>query len=94
MARRSCSRYHPSFDRLGILVVLVPVGDEVAVRLLLIKLALGHHSLFWGAIGAMKNPSQPSPGSVRGRRVAREVVLLADLLHRMLDDIADSLGLG
>jgi uncharacterized protein (TIGR02391 family) len=44
-------------------------------------------ALFWGAIGVFKNPSSHRQVEYDDPTVASEVVLLADLLLRLLDDL-------
>jgi uncharacterized protein (TIGR02391 family) len=44
-------------------------------------------ALFWGAIGVFKNPSSHRQVAYEDPTVASEVVLLADLLLRLLDDL-------
>lgn len=44
-------------------------------------------ALFWGAIGVFKNPSSHRQVDFADPTLASEVVLLAVLLHRMLDDV-------
>ena len=48
-------------------------------------------ALFWGAIGVFKNPTSHRQVDYKDRTQAAEVILLADLLLRMLDDIAERL---
>jgi uncharacterized protein (TIGR02391 family) len=45
-------------------------------------------ALFWGAIGVFKNPISHRPVNYENPTVAVEAILLADLLLRMLDDVA------
>jgi len=45
-------------------------------------------ALFWGAIGVFKNPTSHRPVNYDDPTVAAEAVLLADLLLRMLDNMA------
>lgn len=42
-------------------------------------------ALFWGAIGVFKNPSSHRQVDFNDPTLASEIVLFADLLHRMLD---------
>ncbi len=49
-------------------------------------------ALFWGAIGVFKNPSSHRQVEYDDPTLASDVVLLADLLHRMLDQVEDRLG--
>jgi uncharacterized protein (TIGR02391 family) len=44
-------------------------------------------ALFWGAIGVFKNPSSHRQVDYDDPTLASEVVLFADLLHRMLDRV-------
>lgn len=48
-------------------------------------------ALFWGAIGVFKNPTSHRPVNYDDPTVAAEAVLLADLLLRLLDDVAERL---
>ena len=48
-------------------------------------------ALFWGAIGVFKNPTSHRQVDYKDPTQAAEVILLADLLLRMLDDIAERL---
>jgi uncharacterized protein (TIGR02391 family) len=48
--------------------------------------------LFKGAIGLFKNPSSHRPVNYEDPTLASEVVLFADLLHRLLDQIDRRLG--
>ena len=50
-------------------------------------------ALFWGAIGVFKNPSSHRPVEYADPTVASEVILFADLLLRLLDDLAERLDL-
>lgn len=49
-------------------------------------------ALFWGAIGVFKNPSSHRQVDYKDPTQAAEVVLLADLLLRLLDDVEARLG--
>ena len=49
-------------------------------------------ALFWGAIGVFKNPSSHRQVEYDDPTAASEVVLLADLLLRLLDGLAERLG--
>jgi uncharacterized protein (TIGR02391 family) len=51
-------------------------------------------ALFWGAIGVFKNPSSHRQVEYDDPTAASEVVLLADLLLRLLDGLADRLSVG
>ena len=42
-------------------------------------------ALFWGAIGVVKNPSSHRQVEFDDPTLASEIILCADLLHRMLD---------
>jgi hypothetical protein len=44
-------------------------------------------ALFWGAIGLFKNPSSHRQVDFEDATLASEIVLFADLLHRMLDRV-------
>jgi hypothetical protein len=44
-------------------------------------------ALFWGAIGVFKNPPSHRQVDYQDPTQAAEVVLLADLLLRMLDEV-------
>jgi uncharacterized protein (TIGR02391 family) len=44
-------------------------------------------ALFWGAIGVFKNPSSHRQVDFEDPTLASEIVLFADLLHRMLDRV-------
>ena len=44
-------------------------------------------ALFWGAIGVFKNPSSHGQVDYKDPTQAAEVVLLADLLLRLLDEV-------
>ena len=44
-------------------------------------------ALFWGAIGMFKNPPSHRQVDYKDPTQAAEVILLADLLLRMLDDV-------
>jgi len=48
-------------------------------------------ALFWGAIGVFKNPSSHREVHFESREFARDLVLLADLLHRLLDGVEERL---
>jgi uncharacterized protein (TIGR02391 family) len=48
-------------------------------------------ALFWGGIGVFKNPSSHRQVQFKDTTLIREVILLADLLHRMLDDVEQNL---
>ena len=48
-------------------------------------------ALFWGAIGVFKNPTSHRQVDFKDPTQAAEVVLLADLLLRMLDEVAGRL---
>jgi uncharacterized protein (TIGR02391 family) len=45
--------------------------------------------LFKGAIGLFKNPSSHRPVNYENPTIASEVVLFADLLHRLLDQVEE-----
>jgi uncharacterized protein (TIGR02391 family) len=49
-------------------------------------------ALYWGAIGVFKNPSSHRPVEFNDPTFASEVVLLADLLLRLLDERLDTLA--
>jgi uncharacterized protein (TIGR02391 family) len=49
-------------------------------------------ALFWGALGVFKNPTSHRQVDYADATVASEVILLADLLLRMLDDIEKKLA--
>lgn len=49
-------------------------------------------ALFWGAIGVFKNPSSHRQVDFADPTLASEVILLADLLLRMLDQVAEGRG--
>ncbi len=49
-------------------------------------------ALFWGAIGVFKNPPSHRQVNYQDPTQAAEVILLADLLLRMLDDVEARLG--
>lgn len=49
-------------------------------------------ALFWGAIGVFKNPSSHRQVELDDPTLASEVVLLADLLLRLLDAIAQRIS--
>jgi hypothetical protein len=44
-------------------------------------------ALFWGAIGVFKNPPSHRQVNYQDPTQAAEVILLADLLLRMLDEV-------
>ena len=44
-------------------------------------------ALLWGAIGVFKNPSSHRQVDVEDPTLASEIILFADLLHRMLDRV-------
>jgi uncharacterized protein (TIGR02391 family) len=46
-------------------------------------------ALFWGAIGVFKNPSSHRQVDYEDPTLASEIILLADLLHRMLDRVEE-----
>lgn len=46
-------------------------------------------ALFWGAIGVFKNPSSHRQVDFADPTLASEAILLADLLLRMLDQVAE-----
>lgn len=47
-------------------------------------------ALFWGAIGVFKNPSSHRQVDFDDPTLASEIILFADLLHRMLDRLESS----
>ena len=49
-------------------------------------------ALFWGAIGVFKNPISHRPVAYDNPTIASEVVLVADLLLRMLEGVAERLS--
>lgn len=51
-------------------------------------------ALYWGSIGVFKNPSSHRPVEFEDPTLASEVVLLADLLLRLLDQNLWELSLG